>query len=451
MLAQRRIVFLFFLLCLSGLTAWGQGSALSGQVFTPNGYPAASVPVRVCAYTSTGIPCTPLSSIYSDITLTTSIGNPYTTDSNGNFAFYVGLGTYVVQITVGTVTYSQLFTANGNASVSSVSLSMPGIFTVSGSPVTTSGTFTVTFASQSANLAFLSPNGSSGTPTFRSIVKLDLPFTYSGNTSQLATVSGTLTNNSLLAADASGNIVNASGSTLSTITISTSLILSYIGSGQCLQTTTGGAVVGTGVPCGTVTSVGLTGPNIFTYSNTPVTSSGTLTMTLATQGANAAFMSPNGSIGVPSFRSIVVADLPFTYTGNTTKLATASGSFTAGDFLTTDASGNVIDSGFGNIKILAKITKQSSCQLASDPNGFWSCSGSFTWSTTLSDANYNLTCSMQYPGAGSWPSGTYGTSKAAQGTWYSLTQSTTGFTYLISDDHSGSNGAIYAMDCMAYE
>lgn len=68
--------------------------------------------------------------------------------------------------------------AGGTGSVTSVALSLPAFITVSGSPVTTSGTLTGTLASQAQNLFFASPNGSSGAPTFRAIVLADLPATY---------------------------------------------------------------------------------------------------------------------------------------------------------------------------------------------------------------------------------------------------------------------------------
>jgi len=63
----------------------------------------------------------------------------------------------------------------GSGTVTSVGLSLPAIFTVSNSPVTTTGTLTATFASQSANQVFVAPNGSSGAPTFRSLVAADIP------------------------------------------------------------------------------------------------------------------------------------------------------------------------------------------------------------------------------------------------------------------------------------
>lgn len=61
---------------------------------------------------------------------------------------------------------------------------------------------------------------------------------------------------------------------------------------------------------GTVTSVGLSLPSIFSVSGSPVTSSGTLTATLVSQTANTVFAAPNGSAGAPTFRALVAADIP---------------------------------------------------------------------------------------------------------------------------------------------
>lgn len=62
---------------------------------------------------------------------------------------------------------------------------------------------------------------------------------------------------------------------------------------------------------GTVTSVGLALPAIFTVSGSPVTSTGTLTGTLATQAANAVWAGPvSGAAATPAFRALVAADLP---------------------------------------------------------------------------------------------------------------------------------------------
>ena len=61
---------------------------------------------------------------------------------------------------------------------------------------------------------------------------------------------------------------------------------------------------------GTVTSVGLSLPAEFTISNSPVTSSGTLTGVWASQTAKYFFAAPNATAGTPSFRAIVASDIP---------------------------------------------------------------------------------------------------------------------------------------------
>ena len=62
---------------------------------------------------------------------------------------------------------------------------------------------------------------------------------------------------------------------------------------------------------GTVTSVGLSAPSIFTVSGSPVTTSGTLTFTLINQSPNLVFAGPaSGGASAPTFRSLVAADIP---------------------------------------------------------------------------------------------------------------------------------------------
>jgi hypothetical protein len=66
--------------------------------------------------------------------------------------------------------------APASGTVTSVALSLPAIFTVSGSPVTTSGTLTATLASQTANTIFAGPTtGVAAAPTFRALVAADIP------------------------------------------------------------------------------------------------------------------------------------------------------------------------------------------------------------------------------------------------------------------------------------
>lgn len=84
-------------------------------------------------------------------------------------------------------TNGQALVFNGTAwtnanigTLTSVGLSLPSIFTVTGSPIaasigTATGTLTATLASQSQNTVFAGPSSGSGAPTFRALVAGDLP------------------------------------------------------------------------------------------------------------------------------------------------------------------------------------------------------------------------------------------------------------------------------------
>ncbi len=66
-----------------------------------------------------------------------------------------------------------------------------------------------------------------------------------------------------------------------------------------------------GLGTGTVTSVALSAPVEFTVGGSPVTASGTLAITKATQSANRVWAGPTtGADAQPTFRALVMADLP---------------------------------------------------------------------------------------------------------------------------------------------
>ncbi len=81
-----------------------------------------------------------------------------------------------------------------NTGVTSVALSAPSIFTVSGSPVTTTGTLSFSLNTQTANTVFAGPTtGSAAAPTFRALAYNDLPivlYTENASTPTANTVSG---------------------------------------------------------------------------------------------------------------------------------------------------------------------------------------------------------------------------------------------------------------------
>ena len=97
--------------------------------------------------------------------------------------------------------------------------------------------------------------------------------------------------------------------------------------GQCLiydGNTWEGATCASGSGSGTVTSVAATVPSILSVAGSPITSSGTLALSLATQSANQVFAGPTtGASATPTFRTLVDADIPNTITIDLAATATA--------------------------------------------------------------------------------------------------------------------------------
>ncbi len=236
---------------------------------------------------------------------------------------------------------------SGGGTVNSVGLTAPSVFTVSGSPVTTTGTLSFTFATgQTANRVLASPDGSPGAVSLRALVAADLPLIdlTSGVSGVLPGANGG-TNNGFMAFTGPATslktftLPNSSASLLSTaalvtvaqggtgaatlsgvlkgngtaaFTAAASADVIALWSGTCNNTTVlagDGSCVGGGA--GSVTSVGLTAPSVFSVAGSPVTSSGVLAVTFATgQTQNQVLASPNGSSGAVGLRALVGADIP---------------------------------------------------------------------------------------------------------------------------------------------
>ncbi len=101
--------------------------------------------------------------------------------SNGNLIGWEGVPTPILVGSGLSLTGSGPYTlsaSGGSGTVTSVGLSVPSWLSVSGSPVTSSGTLAVSAAgSQTANQVLATPNGSSGAVGLRAIAAADLPST----------------------------------------------------------------------------------------------------------------------------------------------------------------------------------------------------------------------------------------------------------------------------------
>lgn len=167
----------------------------------------------------------------------------------------------------------------GTGTVTSVSLSAPAEFTVTGSPVSTTGTLTFAKAAQAKNTVWAGPaTGSNAAPSFRGLAAADLP---------------------ILVGASSG-----SGGTAGAVPAPSA--------GDQVKFLRGDATWAA-VPQGTVTSVDLAMPaSEFSVTGDPVSTSGTITVSKKVQLPNTVWAGPTaaGPSAAPTFRSLVAVDLP---------------------------------------------------------------------------------------------------------------------------------------------
>ena len=155
---------------------------------------------------------------------TSVLPNPLTTDGNGHYFFYTLPGSYSVQVYGSTIAEQdypdQDIGTVAGGSVLSVGLTLPAEFSITGSPVTTSGTLAATWANEAANKVFAGPTtGAPGTPAFRSLVAADLP----AGVGTVTSVGLTLAVPGIFTESVGGTPVTGSGTLAATIGLQTQL------------------------------------------------------------------------------------------------------------------------------------------------------------------------------------------------------------------------------------
>jgi hypothetical protein len=215
----------------------------------------------------------------------------------------------------------------GTGTVTSVAISPPPELNVAGSPITSAGTFTLSWADEAQATVLSGPTGATGPPTFRTLVKTDIPNIDEAQVINLVT---DLANTVPTSRAVNTTSPLAGGGPLSgdlTLTVGTfgnavSGVVPASGGG----TTNFLRADGTWAPAGagSVSSVALAAPgSIMTVTGSPVTSSGTLTLNLTTQVVNSVWAGPSsGPSAAPTFRLLVAADIPNIAESQVTNLTT---------------------------------------------------------------------------------------------------------------------------------
>ena len=208
------------------------GSFISVSGITPSGYNgiwqvtgvSGNVVTVTTPFTLTAI-ANPGSYVSGGTVATSALPNPFFTDTLGNFFFYAAAGIYTVQIydTQGRIPTpliladQNVVAGGGSGSVTSVALTVPAEFTVTGSPIVGAGTLAIGKANISANQFLRGPTSGGPAPWAAGpIVAADLP----AGTGTVTSVAATLTAPaSLLTATVGGSPITTNGTIVLTLSL----------------------------------------------------------------------------------------------------------------------------------------------------------------------------------------------------------------------------------------
>jgi hypothetical protein len=192
----------------------------------------------------------------------------------------------------------------GTGTVTSVGMSVPTGLSVAGSPITTSGTFAVSYAAGYA------------IPTTAKQTEWDTAYAdrlkWDGGATDLVAATGRTS--------LGGTTVGQNFFTLPDPSAITFVQINADNTITTMDAPTFRTAIGAGTGGGSVTSVATAGSvSGLTLTGGPITSSGTITLggtlavtpsDFASQTANYVLAAPNGSAGTPTFRALVTADIP---------------------------------------------------------------------------------------------------------------------------------------------
>lgn len=194
------------------------------------------------------------------------------------------------------------WSTNGSGTVTSVAATAGTGISISGSPITTSGTLNITNTAPDQTVAIASGTGISVTGTYPNFTVINTSPSSGGT---VTSVTGT------------SPVVSSGGNTPAiSMPAATTSVNGYLTSTDWTTFNNKGN--------GTVTSVGISAPSIFTVSNSPVTGSGTLDLTYS----GTALPLANGGTGQTTANSAFNALAP-SQTSNTGKYLTTNGTDTS--------------------------------------------------------------------------------------------------------------------------
>lgn len=282
---------------------------------------------------------------------------PTTVESMGEIVSptTAGAGTYFVLLWRNEPTGSSGGGGGGSGTVTSVGLSAPGIFTVSGSPVTGAGTLAFSLNTENAVTVFAGPvaGSSAAAPTFRVLGATDIP----GVSTQYPNDSGTGTTLNKLVKLTSANpstvIINAAGDTTDSIgicasgcgTTGTATIVQY-GTATCAfdgSTTAGDYVQISASVAGDCTDAGATFPvangQVLGHVNATNSGAGAYSMNIFSPDVVASggsgknpydigydYVGTVSASGIVAFTTVREIFLPANLSGSTATCGTAPGS-----------------------------------------------------------------------------------------------------------------------------